>query len=122
MLDEVEAVLRSQLFWEVYMKIVNTLGRVAVGSAFMMFGYEAAKEPGGRVQAVEALGVPQPELAVRVNGAAMLAGGAALATGICARTGAAGWALALVPTSLAGHPYCKESDDSKRCAQLIRVR
>ncbi|HIW46903.1 MAG TPA: DoxX family membrane protein [Candidatus Yaniella excrementigallinarum] len=104
------------------MKIVNTLGRAVVGTAFMMFGYEAVKEPGGRVQAVEALGVPQPELAVRVNGAAMIAGGAALATGICARTGAAGLALALVPTSLAGHPYWKESDDSKRFSEIIHFR
>src|SRR5699024_9137584 len=87
-----------------------------------MFGYEAVKEPGGRVQAVEALGVPQPELAVRVNGAAMIAGGAALATDICARTVAVGLALALVPTSLAGHPYWKESDDSKRFSEIIHFR
>src|SRR5699024_11596798 len=67
--------MRPQVFLEDRMKIVNTVGRVVVGSAFMMFGYEAAKEPGSRVQAVEALGVPQPELAVRLNGAAMIAGG-----------------------------------------------
>ncbi len=104
------------------MKIVNTLGRVVVGTTFMMFGYEAAKEPGGRVQAVEALGVPQPELAVRLNGAAMIAGGAALATGICARVGAAGLALSLLPTSAAGHPYWKESEESKRVPQRIHFR
>src|SRR5699024_5380351 len=119
MLDEVEAVLRSQLFWEVYMKIVNTLGRVAVGSAFMMFGYEAIKEPGGRVQAVEALGVPQPELAVRVNGAAMIAGGAALVIGISSRTVPAGLALSLVPTLIAGQSYWKGSRDRTRYSEII---
>lgn len=114
--------MRPQVFLEDRMKIVNTVGRVVVGSAFMMFGYEAAKEPGSRVQAVEALGVPQPELAVRLNGAAMIAGGAALATGVCARAGAAGLALSLLPTSVAGHPYWQESEESKRVPQRIHFQ
>lgn len=66
------------------MKLLHILGRIALGAPFIVMGYGAAKEPGARVKAAEALGVPEPELAVRANGAAMVVGGAALAGGLLA--------------------------------------
>lgn len=103
------------------MNLLHVLGRVALGAPFVVLGAEAAKEPGGRVQMVEALGLPQPELAVRANGIAMAVGGAALATGVLPRAAATGLALSLVPTTLAGHPFWKESDPAKRGAQRTQL-
>lgn len=101
------------------MKLLHVLGRVAFGAPFIMLGLDAAKEPGGRVKAAEALGIPQPELVVRANGAAMVAGGVALAAGVLPRAAAAGLALSLIPTTQAGHPFWTESDPAKRAQQRI---
>jgi putative oxidoreductase len=65
-------------------------------------------------------GVPlEPELAVRVNGATMLVAGVALALGVWPRLAAATLAGALVPTTLAGHPYWREADPAIRRQQRI---
>lgn len=101
------------------MRFVHVLGRVAAGVPFVVLGLDAAREPGGRVAVVESLGVPRAELVVRANGAAMAVGGAALAVGVLPRAAAVGLALSLVPTTLAGHPYWRESDPAKRAQQRI---
>jgi putative oxidoreductase len=61
----------------------------------------------------------EPELAVRLNGAIMLAGGAALAIGLFSRLAAGALAGSLVPTTLAGHPYWRLDDPAARCQQRI---
>lgn len=101
------------------MRVLHVLGRVAFGAPFIVLGLDAAKEPGGRVKAVEALGIPQPELVVRANGAAMVAGGAALSVGVLPRAAAAGLALSLIPTTHAGHQFWSETDPAKRAQQRI---
>ena len=65
-------------------RIVTGLAGVLAGVPFIVLGWQAAAEPGGRVALAAELGVPSPELAVRGNGAAMVAGGLALATGVLA--------------------------------------
>ena len=101
------------------MRLVQALGRVAAGIPFVMLGLDAVREPGGRVEVVESLGVPSAELAVRANGAAMAVGGAALAVGVLPRAAAVGLALSLVPTTLAGHPYWRETEPARRAQQRI---
>lgn len=101
------------------MQLVSTLGRAALGVPFVILGYDAAKEPGARTAMAAELGLPEPELAVRANGAAMVAGGAALALGILPRTAAAGLAVSLVPTTLAGHPFWEFEDKAARKGQQI---
>lgn len=93
--------------------------RLLLGSPFIVLGWEAAQEPGGRVHAAAALGVPQPELAVRLNAYAMVAAGTALAVGILPRLSAVTLATSLVPTTAAGHPYWKQTDSQKRKGQRI---
>jgi putative oxidoreductase len=61
----------------------------------------------------------EPELAVRLNGAVMLAGGVALALGLCPRLAAGALAGSLVPTTLAGHPYWRLADPTARRQQRI---
>lgn len=100
-------------------KALEVLGRAALAAPFIPLGYDAATEPGGRVHAASGIGIPNPELAVRFNGAAMVAGGAALALGIMPRAAATGLILSLAPTTFAGHPYWKETDPMKRNGQRI---
>jgi uncharacterized membrane protein YphA (DoxX/SURF4 family) len=74
--------------------------------------------PGPRTTKAEELGVPlDPELAVRVNGAAMLTAGVALALGLWPRLAAGVLAGSLIPTTLAGHPYWRLDDPAARRQQ-----
>lgn len=100
-------------------KLLHVLGRAALGAPFAYLGYQALAEPGGRTDKAASLGVPEPELAVRINGGAMVLGGAALTLGVLPRAAAAGLALSLVPTTLAGHAFWQESDDASKAGQRI---
>lgn len=101
--------------------IGDALSRFALGTTFAWLGYEAATEPGGRVKAAEAFGLPNPEAAVRFNGGAMAVGGAALALGILPRAAAVGLIASLVPTTMAGHAFWKIEDQQTRTGQRIQV-
>lgn len=103
------------------MSLIKRAGRVAIGVPFIWLGYEAAKDPGGRTKLAEDMGVPQAEMAVRANGAAMVLGGAALATGVLPRVAAAGLIASLIPTTVAGHAFWKIDDPSTRTVQRIQV-
>lgn len=99
------------------MKLSRFVARSLLGGLFIIGGYGAATNPGGRVKAVEAAGVTDPDLAealVRVNGAAQAIGGTAMALGILPRTAAAGLAASMVPTTVVGHPFWKDTDPKKR--------
>jgi putative oxidoreductase len=102
------------------MPIARTLVRALLAAPFVVLGYEAAAEPGGRVQLAEDLGLPNPETAVRLNGAAMAAGGVALGLGVLPRTAAVGLAASLVPTTLAGHAYWQHEDPAARKTNRIQ--
>src|SRR5699024_7321113 len=93
---------------------------ISLGVPFIYLGYQAAAEPGGRVTAAAELGLPEPELMVRLNGAAMVAGGAALAANVLPRWAAAGLLASLVPTTLAGHSYWQHDDEAARANQRIQ--
>lgn len=102
------------------MTFVRRLGQAALGVPFIVLGAQAAADPGPRVGAAEALGLPEPEALVRANGTAMAVGGAALVLNILPRAAAAGLAASLVPTTLAGHAFWKHEDDDARAAQKIQ--
>jgi uncharacterized membrane protein YphA (DoxX/SURF4 family) len=57
-------------------------------------------------------------MAVRANGIIMVAAGIALAFDRLSRWAATVLALALVPTTVAGHPFWKETDPQRRKEQL----
>jgi uncharacterized membrane protein YphA (DoxX/SURF4 family) len=57
---------------------------------------------------------------VRLNGAAQVLGGVALASGKGRRLGAVILAGSLVPTTLAGHSFWQESDKAARGAQKVQ--
>lgn len=67
----------------------------------------------------ESTGLPDdPQLLVTANGAAMLAAGAGLATGVLRKPSAAVLAASLVPTTLAGHSFWTNADPDERTKHL----
>jgi putative oxidoreductase len=97
---------------------LRAAGRVALAAMFITGGADAMFDPGPRTAKAEEVGVPlDPELAVRANGAAMLAAGTALALGIWPRLAAGVLAGTIVPTTLAGHPYWEIDDPAVRRQQ-----
>jgi putative oxidoreductase len=97
---------------------IRAAGRVGLAAMFITGGADAMLSPGPRTTKAAELGVPlDPELAVRVNGAAMLAAGVALALGLWPRLAAGVLAGTLVPTTLAGHPYWQFDDPAARRQQ-----
>jgi putative oxidoreductase len=102
------------------MSITRTAARLMLAAPFVVLGYEAAAEPGGRVDLAAALGVPNPEASVRFNGAAMAVGGVALGLGVLPRAAAAGLAASLVPTTLAGHAFWQHEDPGARKQNRIQ--
>lgn len=97
---------------------IQVISRPLAAAIFILGGVEVAREPGSRPQAAASIGLPQPEMAVRANAIVMILAGAALALGIFPRWAAAVLAGALVPTTLAGHPFWMEQDPQKRKGQL----
>ena len=103
--------------------------RALTGSTYVLLGFDALREPGGRVdQAAPVLAsirkvAPLPEddeLVVRANAAVMVAGGTLLALGIAPRLSALALACSLIPTTLAGHSYWAIEDPALRKQQRIQ--
>jgi putative oxidoreductase len=103
--------------------------RVLTGSTYVLLGFDALREPGGRVdQAAPVLAAirkvaPLPEddeLVVRGNAAVMVAGGTLLGLGIAPRLSALALACSLIPTTLAGHSYWAIEDPAVRKQQRIQ--
>ena len=95
------------------------VGQALLSVVFVKSGFEVARSPGARVQKAEKLGLPNAELVVRANGAAMVAGGVALALNKVPRLAALGLIAALIPTTIAGHPFW-EFEDAERKAQEVQ--
>lgn len=97
--------------------LLQRLARAGIASAFIKLGFDAAREPGGRPARVEAFGIPEPELMVRLNGAGMVAAGTTLALGIRPRESALALLLLLIPTTVVGHAFWREGEAPGRRAQ-----
>jgi uncharacterized membrane protein YphA (DoxX/SURF4 family) len=98
---------------------LRLVARLLLALPFIVLGWDAAQEPGGRTQLAAKMGVPQPELAVKVNGYTMVAAGMTLALGILPRLSATALAASLLPTTRAGHPFWEETDPQRRKQQQI---
>ena len=100
-------------------RLGRIMGRLAMAALFIESGLKVAQDPGHRPKLAADLGIPQPELATRANGAAMVAGGSLLATGLADRAAATLLAGLLIPTTLAGHRFWEKEDDAEKAAQRI---
>jgi len=102
------------------MSLVRRLGLIGLAAPFVVMGWSGATQPGSRVKLAEDLGIPQAEAAVRFNGAAMMAGGIGLATGVLPRAAAAGLAVSMVPTTLAAHSFWRNEHPKMRNINRIQ--
>jgi putative oxidoreductase len=94
--------------------LLGRLGRIGLASIFIQSGIETATNPGGRPAKLEAFGLPQPELLVRLNGGGMAVAGTALALGIKPRLSGLALLALLIPTTVVGHPFWNEEGPARR--------
>ncbi|ACU53813.1 DoxX family protein [Acidimicrobium ferrooxidans DSM 10331] len=101
-------------------RVGRLLGRVALAPIFIVAGFEALRDPGHRPEVAAKAGLPSPELLVRLNGAAMVAGGLGLATGLRRRLAALGLIASLGATTVVGHPFWREEPGPGRTMQRVQ--
>ncbi|MFP5283482.1 MAG: DoxX family membrane protein [Actinomycetes bacterium] len=118
------------------MTLLRTTARTLLASYFVVHGVKAVRNPDPLVPVAQPVTdkvvpllkqyapaqvagyVPEDTASlVRVNGAAQLLGGVALASGKGRRLGAALLAASLVPTTLAKHPFWQEVDTEAKAAE-----
>jgi uncharacterized membrane protein YphA (DoxX/SURF4 family) len=121
------------------MTVVRALARPLLSTIFVVQGAKAIRDPEPHVAKAQPVAdrfvpllkkvapaqvgdrIPDSTAnLVRLNGAAQLLGGLALASGKGRRLGAVLLAGSLVPTTLAGHSFWQESDKSVRAAQKVQ--
>ncbi len=117
------------------MTVTRLIARPMLASMFVVGGLNAlrnseasaarAKPVTDRIVPLAQKAVPQvpipsdPKTLVRINGAAQVVAGLALATGRAPRLSATVLAATLVPTTAAGHRFWEESDPAARGNQRI---
>lgn len=101
------------------MPVVRRLAQIALGVPFVVLGTKTVTDPEPRAYAAASLGLPEPLLATRATGAAMITGGIALGFNILPRTAALGLAASLVPTTLLGHQFWEETEPQAHEARQI---
>jgi putative oxidoreductase len=105
----------------------SRIARPMLAGIFVAGGIAALRQPGQKAEAVKQSGVQDklppklaatsPENLVRLNAAADLLGGFALATGRAPRLASLGLLASLVPTTYTGHPFWTEKDKAARAQQ-----
>jgi uncharacterized membrane protein YphA (DoxX/SURF4 family) len=103
------------------MQTQNVLKRVArplLAGVCITGGWSSFKKPEPRAGKVEAAGLPEPTLLVKVNAVTMIVAGTALALGIRPREAAAVLIGCLVPTTIVGHPFWQEEGGARTGQQI----
>jgi uncharacterized membrane protein YphA (DoxX/SURF4 family) len=116
------------------MTLVRLAARPLLASMFVVGGLDSLRTAPAKAGAAEPVTerlvpllqkvVPQlpddPTTLVRLNGAAQLVAGLALATGRMPRISSAVLAATLIPTTAAGHRFWEEKDPGKKKAQRVQ--
>lgn len=108
------------------MTIAEALARPLLAGAFVYGGIDTLRNPASRVLVAEpvlepasrATGLDAQQL-VTINAGVQVVAGVALAVGILPRPAAVVLAASLVPTTLAGHRFWDENDDTAKRTQII---
>lgn len=100
--------------------MIRTGIRLLLSGIFIVGGWGAFRNPGGRPKKVAAAGIPQPEQAVVLNGALMIFAGLLLSLGITPRIAAALLIGSMIPTTFVGHPFWKEKPGPERENHMIQ--
>ena len=102
------------------MVLLRMLARLCMSGIFIFGGWAAYSAPGGRPKALPNVGLPESEMLVKINGMTMVVAGATLGLGILPKLSALTLLGALIPTTLAGHPFWKEVDDPAKMQQQLQ--
>jgi len=100
--------------------MLRSLSHILISSIFISGGASAFANPGGRANKVADAGIPAPEQAVELNGAAMVVGGVLLSLDLMPKLGALILLGSLLPTTVVGHAFWKEESDAARKGQLTQ--
>src|SRR5215467_6314648 len=101
------------------MKFITWVGQLLLSVIFIQGGSSAYLEPGNRPTKVAKAGIPEPELAVKANGALMVIAGIALALNLWPRLAATALLASTIPTTLVGHPFWQEEEEGPRKQQQV---
>ena len=110
------------------MSAVRRIARPLLAAQFVLGGIDSYRHPAPRAKMAAPLlakippqlGLPNdPELLVRINGAAMAGAGALLALGRFPRLAAVVLSASIVPTTLAGHRFWEVKDPQARKQQQL---
>ncbi|MDQ2887673.1 MAG: DoxX family protein [Chloroflexota bacterium] len=99
------------------MSFVKSLGHASLGAIFVINGWGAFSNPGGRVDMVANAGIPRAREATILNATTMIVAGTTLAAGIFPRISAALLIGSLIPTTYVGHAFWKEETPAGRTGQ-----
>ncbi|SDI86559.1 Uncharacterized membrane protein YphA, DoxX/SURF4 family [Frankineae bacterium MT45] len=111
------------------MALVRKIARPLLASLFIVGGIDAIRHPDAKAPAAEGVaggmvgqipGITTTEQLVRLDGAAKVVGGIALASGTFPRLASLGLACSLVPTTVAGHAFWAEQDPTRRATQRLQ--
>jgi uncharacterized membrane protein YphA (DoxX/SURF4 family) len=98
----------------------RSLGHLLLSGIFISGGWHAFANPGGRVNKVADAGIPEPDQAVKLNGAAMVVGGLLLGLGVAPKLASLILLGTLIPTTVVGHAFWKEEEGATRQQQLTQ--
>jgi putative oxidoreductase len=101
----------------IFMSFLKSLGHASLGTMFIIGGWGAFSNPGGRVDKVASVGIPRAREATILNAATMMVAGTTLAAGILPRVSAAILIGSLIPTTYVGHAFWKEETPAGRTGQ-----
>lgn len=94
--------------------MLKSLSHLLLSGIFVIGGANAFIQPGGRVNLVDKAGIPEPERAVVLNGALMVAGGTLLGLNIAPKLAALILLGTLIPTTAVGHAFWNEENEANR--------
>ena len=88
--------------------MLRSLSHFLLSCVFISGGWGALSQPAGRPSKVAAAGIPQPERAVKLNGALMVIAGLLLGLDIAPKGAATVLLGSMIPTTIVGHAFWKE--------------
>jgi uncharacterized membrane protein YphA (DoxX/SURF4 family) len=101
------------------MRALHVLGRTIFGGYFLYNGLNHFKHREMMSQYAAFKGVANPDAAVEVSGALLLAGGLSVLAGVKPRQGLAAIIAFLIPVSLRMHRYWEVEDPQQRLAEMV---
>lgn len=100
--------------------MVRVVTHVLLSGMFIVGGWGAFSQPGGRPKKVAAAGIPHPELAVALNGVFMLVAGLLLGLSIVPKVAATLLIGSMIPTTIVGHAFWTEEPGPTRESHMIQ--